>query len=80
MGDEIDVDCVNNAMDSLIGHCQEFQAENAALKAEVASLRNNQQANTAIALAERYKRPFSSTSVIGKVMDGFIYWLQEQQQ
>lgn len=39
-----------------------------------------QQANAAIALAERYRLPFSSESVIGKVMDGFLVWLQEQQQ
>jgi hypothetical protein len=41
---------------------------------------DNQQANTAIALAERYRLLFSSSSVIGKVMDGFLVWLQEQQQ
>lgn len=38
MKDEINVDCVNNAMDSLIRDCQDFQAENAALKAKVAEL------------------------------------------
>jgi hypothetical protein len=47
-------------------------------KAELTAT-DSQQLNYAIALAERYEAPFSPQSNIRQVMDGFIFWLQEQQ-